>query len=102
MLWKILRELAIGQGVQSLEALARALDITPALAQQMTQELARLGYLSEAAPCASGCEGCALQSACGPASVGPRLWSVTPKGYQALAQRDGSFARSPTEGLPAA
>ncbi len=96
MLWKILHELATGQGAQSLEALARALDITPALAQQMTQELARLGYLSEAVSCAFGCDGCALQSACGPASAGSRLWSVTPKGYRALARRDGSFARSPT------
>ena len=93
MLWKILRELAIGQGVQSLEALARALDITPALAQQMTQELARLGYLSEAASCASGCGGCARQSACGLASAGSRLWSVTPKGYRALAQRESGSAK---------
>lgn len=93
MLWKILHELATGSRAQSLEAVARALDITPAMAQQMTEELVRLGYLSEAASCASGCGGCVRQSACGLASAGSRLWSVTPKGYRALAQRESGSAK---------
>ena len=97
MLWSVLRELAQNRSTQSLEALARSLSITPALVQQMAEELTRLGYLSEAAQCVSGCDSCALQSACGPASAGSRLWIVTPNGYQALAQRSSeNFSKSPT------
>ncbi|MDX9954255.1 MAG: hypothetical protein RBT75_09175 [Anaerolineae bacterium] len=87
MLWKVLHELATGRATQSSEALAHTLGTTPALVRQMTQELVRYGYLSEAEQCATGCDGCTLQAACGALHTGSRLWVVTPKGRQALERR---------------
>jgi len=84
MLWKILHELATGRSTQSPEVLARTLGITPALVQQMTEELARHGYLSAAEQCSPGCDSCALQSACSATTPAARLWVVTPKGRRAL------------------
>lgn len=95
MLWAVLRELAQNHSTQSPEALARALGITPTLVLQLTEELVRLGYLSEVTSCTSGCEGCALHAACEPAMAGSRLWVVTLKGRRALAQREKHAASTP-------
>ena len=88
MLWKVLHELATGRNTQSPEALARTLGITPALVQQMMEELARHGYLSAAEQCSSGCDSCALQSACNVTTPTARLWVVTPKGRRALRRQE--------------
>ncbi len=89
MLWTVLRELKNNHSTQSPEALARALGITPELVLELMRELVRHGYLSEAEHCAAGCNSCALHAACASADTPSRLWVVTPKGYQALAQRGG-------------
>ncbi|MBN1920943.1 MAG: hypothetical protein JW892_06845 [Anaerolineae bacterium] len=88
MLWRVLHELATGRVAQSSEFVAHTLGTTPALVQQMTQELVRYGYLSEAEQCGGGgCDGCSLKAACSVLHTGSRLWVVTPKGREALERR---------------
>jgi predicted ArsR family transcriptional regulator len=73
----------VGQGgVHSHTDLARQLDVTEELLEQMLQDLARMGYLR---PVADGCEiqcaGCPLAGTC--AIGGPtRVWALTEKGQR--------------------
>jgi len=70
----------VGQGgVHSYTDLARQLDVTMELVEQMLQDLARMGYLRPVAGgCESQCTGCSLAKTCaigGPAQV----WALTEK-----------------------
>lgn len=73
----------VGQGgVHSYADLARQLDVTEELLEQMLQDLARMGYLR---PVANGCEthcaGCPMADTCG--VIGStRMWALTEKGQQ--------------------
>jgi len=84
MLHRLLRQIAEGTHLQTTAALADTLGTTPELMHQMTEHLARQGYLSENIQCAEGCEGCSLKSLCGAKNSGARLWAVTEKGRQAI------------------
>ncbi len=71
----------VGQGgVHSYTDLARQLDVTEELLEQMLQDLARMGYLRPVTDgCESQCANCSLAGACtigGPA----RVWTLTDKG----------------------
>ncbi|MBL7183927.1 MAG: hypothetical protein ISS50_05700 [Anaerolineae bacterium] len=70
----------VGQGgVHSHTDLARQLDVTVELVEQMLQDLARMGYLRPVAgSCESQCTGCSLADTC---AVGgrTRVWALTEK-----------------------
>jgi len=71
----------VGQGgVHSYTDLARQLDVTEQLLEQMLQDLARMGYLRPVADrCEGQCAGCPIANACdigGPT----RVWALTKKG----------------------
>jgi len=70
----------VGQGgVHSYTDLARQLDVTVELVEQMLQDLARMGYLRPVAgSCESQCTGCSWADTC--AVGGPtRVWALTEK-----------------------
>lgn len=86
MLQRLLCLIADGRP-RALAELARALETPEALITPMLEQLTRQGYLTEAEQCTTGCDGCPLHSACGPASGGARssrLWTVTEKGRRAV------------------
>jgi Mn-dependent DtxR family transcriptional regulator len=71
----------VGQGgVHSYADLARQLDVTEELLDQMLQDLARMGYLRSVADgCEAHCAGCPMAETC--AIGGPtRVWALTEKG----------------------
>ena len=71
----------VGQGgVHSYADLARQLDVTEELLEQMLQDLARMGYLRPVADgCEAQCAGCTLEGTC--AIGGPKqVWTLTGKG----------------------
>lgn len=84
MLHRLLRQIAQGTHLQTTAALASTLGTTLELVIQMTEQLARQGYLRENIQCADGCESCSLKAACGAKNNGARLWSVTEKGQRAI------------------
>ncbi len=92
MLHRLLRQIAEGTHLQTTTALADTLDTTPELVIQMTEQLARQGYLRENIQCADGCKSCSLKVACGAKNSGARLWAVTEKGRQV----GGILCDSPT------
>jgi predicted ArsR family transcriptional regulator len=67
-------------GVHSYTDLARQLDVTEELLEQMLQDLARTGYLRPVADgCEAQCAGCPMAGTC--AIGGPtRVWALTDKG----------------------
>jgi predicted ArsR family transcriptional regulator len=67
-------------GVHSYADLARQLDVSEELLEQMLEDLARMGYLRPvAAGCEAHCDGCPMAEAC--AIGGPtRVWTLTEKG----------------------
>ncbi|TEU18597.1 MAG: hypothetical protein E3J21_05600 [Anaerolineales bacterium] len=68
----------VGQGgVHSYADLARQLDVSEALLEQMLQDLARMGYLQPVADgCETHCADCPMTGAC--AIGGPtRVWTLT-------------------------
>ena len=71
----------VGQrGVHSYADLARQLDVSEELLEQMLQDLARMGYLRPVAGhCEGQCAGCHLTKIC---AVGcpTRVWMLTEKG----------------------
>jgi DNA-binding Lrp family transcriptional regulator len=71
--------------VQSLQEIARRLDISPAMVLQMAQDLTRKGYLQElGSDCDEpqpGCSDCAVSSSC---QVIVRHWFLTEKGRLAV------------------
>lgn len=89
MLYKVLQFLA-GGNIKTPADLARELNVSPALIEQMTLQLTRQGYLQDVSPrCFSGCDGCALKAACSLKTAEnpgtqPKLWAITDKGLAAL------------------
>lgn len=68
----------VGQGgVHSYADLARQLDVSEELLEQMLQDLTRMGYLRPVADgCGAHCAGCPLATTC--AVGGPtRVWTLT-------------------------
>lgn len=94
MLERLLQEVAEGQGMTPMPELARRLQVSTELVEQMLAELVRLGYLLAAAPgCGeSSCRGCSRAAACS-ARPQTRLWRLTEKGRQRAASSIG--ARGP-------
>jgi len=71
----------VGQGgVHSYADLARQLDVSEELLEQMLQDLARMGYLRPVADgCEAQCAGCSMAETC--TIGGPtRVWALTEKG----------------------
>lgn len=64
MLEQLMRQIQEG-GTASVPALARQLNVSEALVDQMLSELARLGYLRPVEICSSeACTGCPQKSSC--------------------------------------
>ena len=83
MLRQILR-LAAGRGSMDIKALAVELGISPAMVEQMLEQLQQQGYLqSVVRGCSTPCERCPLRSACLYRRQ-PRVWSLTAKGEALL------------------
>jgi Mn-dependent DtxR family transcriptional regulator len=79
MLKRLLSLLGQG-GVHSYASLARQLDVSEDLLEQMLEDLARMGYLR---PVANGCEahcaGCRMAETCAIGSP-TQVWTLTEKG----------------------
>lgn len=72
MLEKLL-ELISQNGTVQPATLARQLDVSPALVEQMIEHLERVGYLKVVEGCAeSHCTGCSVVEACGTSKI--RFW----------------------------
>lgn len=75
----------VGQGgVRSYADLARQLDVSEELLEQMLEDLARMGYLQPVAEgCEAHCAGCTLEEAC---AIGAptRVWTLTGEKEQPL------------------
>ncbi|NPV06967.1 MAG: hypothetical protein HPY83_03255 [Anaerolineae bacterium] len=85
MLRDSLRLIASGE-VASTSELARRLGVTGTLAEQMLDQLVRLGYLRAADPsCGRRCQGCPIARSCGGL---PEVFSLTEQGKAALAHRE--------------
>ena len=71
----------LGQGgVYSYTDLARQLDVTVELVEQMLEDLARMGYLRPVADgCEAHCAGCPMANTCEMISS-TRMWTLTEKG----------------------
>lgn len=80
MLHRFLKIMRDGQ-VQSLLDIARQMDISPVMVDQIADQLARQGYLQELKPdCSSPdtlCSDCLAGSTC---QLAPRRWVLTDKG----------------------
>lgn len=74
-----LLELVKQGGVHSYADLARQLDVSEGLLEQMLEDLARMGYLRRVADgCEARCADCSLAETC--AIGGPtRVWTLTEK-----------------------
>ena len=82
MLHKLIRAIAEGQA-RSLGDLAKQLDVSVGLVEQMLEDLSRQGFLRlTSMECASGCGGCPSASACS-LTQPVRTWVLTEKGHQA-------------------
>ena len=84
MLKEILQEIAKGRGY-SRAGLARRLDISEDVLEQMMRDLARKGYLAPLSPTQeTACGGCSLHQACAGCPVDkvstPSGWVLTAKG----------------------
>jgi len=67
-------------GVHSYTDLARQLDVSEELLEQMLQDLARMGYLRPVADgCESHCAGCPMAETCAIGSP-TQVWTLTEKG----------------------
>jgi predicted ArsR family transcriptional regulator len=73
----------VGQGgVHSYTDLARQLDVTEELLEQMLQDLARMGYLRRVGTdCEENCKGCPLSSLCAVGRSG-QVWALTERGWR--------------------
>lgn len=91
MLDNVLR-LAADKGALTIDALAREMAVSPAVAEQLFAELVRLGYLAAvASQCAAPCGHCPVKEGCRFIRQ-PRLWVITEKGdraFRRLSGRDG-------------
>jgi predicted ArsR family transcriptional regulator len=67
-------------GVHSYADLARQLDVSEELLEQMLQDLARMGYLRPVTDgCEAHCAGCPMAEICAIGSP-TRVWTLTGKG----------------------
>jgi predicted ArsR family transcriptional regulator len=67
-------------GLHSYTDLARQLDVSEELLEQMLQDLARMGYLRPVADgCEAHCAGCPMAETCAIGSP-TRVWTLTEKG----------------------
>jgi hypothetical protein len=77
-----------GGEVQSQLDIAARMGISPDMAVQIAQDLAKRGYLEESGGdcCNSGsaCDGCPASSGCQPMV---RLWTLTEKGKKAISAK---------------
>ncbi|RLC81126.1 MAG: hypothetical protein DRI61_04360 [Chloroflexi bacterium] len=84
----------IGQeGIHNPLELAKRLEVSQALLEQMLEDLARMGYLKPAASqCPGQCVSCPLLNRC---AVGgqTRVWMLTEKGMEAV--KKGHRGESP-------
>ena len=88
MLKEMLR-LASGKGTERMSELARKLNISQALAEDMLENLASQGYLHAVVQgCSSPCEKCPVNTAC-LFDNHPRIWVLTKKGESVVGARDG-------------
>jgi len=75
-----LLELIAGGSIQSLDDIARQMNIPPNLVSAMLGDLERMGYLKKInSTCEKTCSGCPSKGMCGIIGGG-ELWSVTEKG----------------------
>lgn len=72
-------------GVLSVRDIAGGLNVTPAMAEEMCLELARLGYFRAVnADCGvDACAACGVKHACS-STRAPRLWTLTEKSARFL------------------
>ena len=85
MLTKLLQRVAQG-GIHSTAALAHELGVSEGLLAQMTEDLARMGYLKPVSDgCGGKCGACPLASGC---SIGglAGVWALTEKGMRVTAE----------------
>ena len=86
MLERLIDLIAAGS-IQSLDELARKLEIPTSLVSAMLGDLERMGYLKKiSATCEKSCSGCPSRSMCGIIGGG-ELWSVTEKGMRSAERR---------------
>lgn len=78
MLEELLKRIATG-GIHSYAQLAREMDISPDLLQQMLEDLGRMGYLRRVEnACEEACSHCENRATC--AIHGPsEIWTLTEK-----------------------
>ena len=82
MLDQVLRIVAQG-GIHTRRELARKLEVSEELLEQMIEELARLGCLKPVAgDCDHRCAGCPFATQCAIGGTG-RIWTLTEKGLRA-------------------
>lgn len=87
MLKRILSILDRGE-TRSIADLARHLEVSHDVLDQMLAQLESLGYLCAAGgECEVACSGCSLSSSC-PAQGSGRLWALTERGSQVIAQEN--------------
>jgi DNA-binding IscR family transcriptional regulator len=78
MLDRLLRQVGQG-GMHSYADLARQLDVSEELLEQMLQDLARMGYIRPVADgCGIHCAGCPQTKACAAAGRA-RVWALSDK-----------------------
>jgi predicted ArsR family transcriptional regulator len=83
MLQKILS--LIEQGRQrSQTELAKALDVSPTLLDEMIAQLTHQGYLQDLSNCDTTCGDCSLKGGCFMGAT-QHIWVLTPKGRHAVA-----------------
>ncbi|MBN1259672.1 MAG: MarR family transcriptional regulator [Anaerolineae bacterium] len=90
MLFQLLEILNRSDRLHTPPQLAEALHTTPQMVQQLTEHLARQGYLVEAPQCSDGCADCALRAMCSAEGHKAKLWTVTEKGLRALHRSGGA------------
>ena len=96
MLQKLLLQLTQDK-IQQPDEIARALDTSPELVRQMTEQLVARGYLENraAAECETVCSHCAQQMTCQAGKPATTLWSLTAKGLQAVKKRQSTNSSQP-------
>lgn len=91
MLHRFMTELKEGIA-RNLSDIARSMDISPAMAARIADDLTRMGYLEEISPdCIpqrKSCADCPTSSGCNEIE---RTWFLTKKGRAAVSDRDKLF-----------
>jgi hypothetical protein len=85
MLTKLLERVGRG-GIHITAALAHELGVSEGLLAQMTEDLARMGYLEPVSgDCGARCGACPLASGCSIGGLGG-VWALTEKGMRVTAE----------------